>query len=122
MILAPGARRPGFQFPEQPLLLLPGNVTRSFRHQLQARLFGCLFRLSFAALQYGLGQGLPRCLQVRRSIVVSISAYHAEDPGSIPGGGVCTALLLLALLPPIGAQLFLHIFQERTPGFEPATC
>ena len=46
MILAPGARRSWVQFPEQPLLLLPGNVTRSFRHQLQARLFGCLFRLS----------------------------------------------------------------------------
>ena len=25
--------------------------------------------------------------QVRCSIVVSISACHAEDPGSIPGGG-----------------------------------
>ena len=50
--------------------------------------------------------------------MVSISAYHAEDPGSIPGGGVCTALLLLALLPPIGAQLLLRIFQEGTPGFE----
>ena len=49
-------------------------------------------------------------LQVRCSIVVSISTCHAEDPGSIPGGGVCTALLLLALLPPIGAQPLLHIF------------
>ena len=27
--------------------------------------------------------------QFRCSIVVSISACHAEDPGSIPGGGVC---------------------------------
>ena len=26
-------------------------------------------------------------LQIRCSIVVSISACHAEDPGSIPGGG-----------------------------------
>jgi hypothetical protein len=26
--------------------------------------------------------------QIRCSIVVSISACHAEDPGSIPGGGV----------------------------------
>ena len=26
--------------------------------------------------------------EVRGSIVVSISACHAEDPGSIPGGGV----------------------------------
>ena len=28
-------------------------------------------------------------LKVRGSVVVSISACHAEDPGSIPGGGVC---------------------------------
>ena len=28
--------------------------------------------------------------QIRDSIVVSISACHAEDPGSIPGRGVCT--------------------------------
>ena len=34
--------------------------------------------------------GLPLC-QIRGSIVVSISACHAEDPGSIPGRGVlCT--------------------------------
>ena len=30
--------------------------------------------------------GLPLC-QIRGSIVVSISACHAEDPGSIPGRG-----------------------------------
>ena len=30
--------------------------------------------------------------QIRCSIVVSISACHAEDPGSIPGGGVCPSL------------------------------
>ena len=54
--------------------------------------------------------------------MVSISACHAEDLGSIPGGGVCTALLLLALLPPIGAQLLLDIFQEGAPGLEPGTC
>ena len=29
---------------------------------------------------------------IRCSIVVSISACHAEDPGSIPGGGVSFAL------------------------------
>ena len=28
---------------------------------------------------------------IRCSIVVSISACHAEDPGSIPGGGVFSA-------------------------------
>ena len=31
---------------------------------------------------------LPDC-QIRGSIVVSISACHAEDPGSIPGRGAC---------------------------------
>jgi hypothetical protein len=30
-----------------------------------------------------------RAAQIRGSIVVSISACHAEDPGSIPGRGVC---------------------------------
>ena len=30
--------------------------------------------------------------QIRCSIVVSISACHAEDPGSIPGGGVLFSL------------------------------
>ena len=29
-----------------------------------------------------------RTLQIRGSIVVSISACHADDPGSIPGRGV----------------------------------
>ena len=30
-------------------------------------------------------------VSIRCSIVVSISACHAEDPGSIPGGGVIAA-------------------------------
>ena len=35
---------------------------------------------------------LDRCTyQIRGSIVVSISACHAEDPGSIPGRGDPTA-------------------------------
>ena len=33
------------------------------------------------------------CRAIRCSIVVSISACHAEDPGSIPGGGVLLLLL-----------------------------
>ena len=61
-------------------------------------------------------------LQVRCSIVVSLSACHAEDPGSIPNGGVCIACLLLTRLQLIGAQLHVHIVQEGTPGFEPGTC
>ena len=35
--------------------------------------------------------------QIRCSIVVSISACHAEDPGSIPGGGVLSGRGLLCL-------------------------
>ena len=31
--------------------------------------------------------------QLRDSIVVSISACHAEDPGSIPGRGICCACI-----------------------------
>ena len=54
--------------------------------------------------------------------MVSISACQAEDPGSIPGGGVCIACLLLTQLQPIGAQLHVRIVQEGTPGFEPGTC
>ena len=39
-------------------------------------------------------------LQIRGSIVVSISACHADDPGSIPGRGVfqvnaCAAIMKL---------------------------
>ena len=36
-------------------------------------------------------------LQFRGSIVVSISACHAEDPGSIPGRGVCPCVDVEAL-------------------------
>ena len=35
--------------------------------------------------------------QIRDSIVVSISACHAEDPGSIPGRGVLSQTILLRL-------------------------
>ena len=41
----------------------------------------CLFRSMSGARR-------PEHLHIRCSIVVSISACHAEDPGSIPGGGV----------------------------------
>ena len=37
-----------------------------------------------------------RGFQIRCSIVVSISARHAEDPGSIPGGGVFASLTLVS--------------------------
>ena len=36
-------------------------------------------------------KGLIALPSIRDSIVVSISACHAEDPGSIPGRGVCCA-------------------------------
>ena len=35
-----------------------------------------------------------RTFQIRDSIVVSISACHAEDPGSIPGRGVLSICFL----------------------------
>ena len=38
----------------------------------------------------------PLLLSIRDSIVVSISACHAEDPGSIPGRGVYSSVWLLA--------------------------
>ena len=46
MSLAPDVRGPGFNSQNSACFFLPGNVTRSFRHQLQACLFGCLFCLS----------------------------------------------------------------------------
>ena len=50
---------------------------------------------------------LQRSKGIRGSIVVSISACHAEDPGSIPGrGGVSTAPLTIEKiqLPALGMQ------------------
>ena len=38
---------------------------------------------------------VARATKIRCSIVVSISACHAEDPGSIPGGGVLFAFASL---------------------------
>ena len=35
----------------------------------------------------------PEQFSIRCSIVVSISACHAEDPGSIPGGGVLSLFM-----------------------------
>ncbi len=62
-----------------------------------AFIFGLLFRVAFV---FGFGgarsairnatmqKPLHRSSQFRDSIVVSISACHADDPGSIPGRGV----------------------------------
>ena len=50
-----------------------GNKTKMFRLKLHVSLL--VFKLKFI---------------LRGSIVVSISACHAEDPGSIPGRGVPT--------------------------------
>ena len=36
-------------------------------------------------------------VQIRGSIVVSISGCHVEDPGSIPGRGVCVYLVWAGL-------------------------
>ncbi len=37
--------------------------------------------------------------QIRDSIVVSISACHADDPGSIPGRGVLCIIELFGVVP-----------------------
>ena len=44
-------------------------------------------------------RGAGSCCKIRCSIVVSISACHAEDPGSIPGGGVIAAATPFAVIP-----------------------
>ena len=49
--------------------------------------------------------------QIRGSIVVSISACHAEDPGSIPGRGVVSILHALVLE---------AIWEHDEAGFESA--
>ena len=48
------------------------------------------------ALEETSGQAVRPSTQIRCSIVVSISACHAEDPGSIPGRGVYSSVWLLA--------------------------
>ena len=47
--------------------------------------------LSFRPAEVGEGMTGHPC-RIRCSIVVSISACHAEDPGSIPGGGALDVL------------------------------
>ena len=49
-------------------------------------LYSCLFRFCF------LKSKQKTIVRFRDSIVVSISACHADDPGSIPGRGVLFSL------------------------------
>ncbi len=56
--------------------------------------------------------------------MVSISACHAEDPGSIPGGGVlsrCDMIYLVFLLVSKRAQL-LSWHKKKLPGVIPRLC
>ena len=60
-------------------------------------------------------------VQIRDSIVVSISACHAEDPGSIPGRGVvCISglcrMLSRYLLAIISTHICPHNFERLRPG------
>jgi hypothetical protein len=48
------------------------------------------------------------CSQIRDSIVVSISACHADDPGSIPGRGVLCMLNAIGLEPLYEVDFDLH--------------
>ena len=52
-------------------------------------------------------------IQIRDSIVVSISACHAEDPGSIPGRGIFFRLNIAFLAP---AALCLALLANNTRG------
>ena len=55
--------------------------------------------------------------QTRCSIVVSISTCHAEDPGSIPGGGVCSDASFIGFRRALGNFCLQHtIFRHRRPG------
>ena len=63
------------------------NLSQAFLQYSSARVNPCnamCVRVSGFHLQL---------VQFRCSIVVSISACHVEDPGSIPGGGVCWKLV-----------------------------
>ena len=47
--------------------------------------------------------------QIRGSIVVSISACHAEDPGSISGRGVFLVALRFGVFLRVGVSVFLFL-------------
>ena len=67
----------------------PGNLQKqSFPHvQDGSKLFTSPSPSFLAHIERGIAPP-SGFVQVRCSIVVSISACHAEDPGSVPGGGV----------------------------------
>ena len=44
---------------------------------------------TFVFVRHNCGRSFLTAINIRDSIVVSISACHAEDPGSIPDRGIC---------------------------------
>ena len=66
--------------------MVPGSIpgVRSLYQFLRFPIY--VMKLAFASLE---------SVRVRDSIVVSISACHADDPGSIPGRGVFTLFTLM---------------------------
>lgn len=70
--------------------MLPLHYRRSCKSKHQE----ALINLGSTNHSQVLNKHSPKVHQIRCSIVVSTSACHAEDPGSIPGGGVCFGVLL----------------------------
>ena len=98
MILGLGPRGPGFNSRSGPF----------------ATVSNCVLRMVCQARVLCVCCGLV--CTIRGSIVVSISARHAEDPGSIPGGGVfrlATSLATRALHLPTLAKECMHMSPRR---------
>ena len=88
----PCARRPARAAPRAPPcarcpLRIPCARPRAFAHLSRIDLAGRIWQ---ATARPAIGYKE----QVRDSIVVSISACHAEDPGSIPGRGVFVVVVV----------------------------
>ena len=89
MSLAQGARGPGFNSRSSPLRreMDDGKGTEDVCYM------NCNTKdLGFIILIGLINAKTSSYFQIRGSIVVSISACHAEDPGSIPGRGVLLAI------------------------------
>ena len=86
-----GGRKEGGEVQERQ------TATRQPEHALSSSSASCVFSLGVAPmLPTGLctpcGTSIFAQIRFRGSIVVSISARHAEDPGSIPGRGAFNSM------------------------------